>query len=258
MFEVHMFFFMNAPKIWLCCNVHIRSQNWVGDMRVTCLVGQNITCFTCVQILGHHISSLLFLFIQILPDPSMMACWKQSFGSLGHVNFSSFSLLFSILQGREGAPKKTVGYHLLWFMYISLGDQSLSCTSVLRWYWRMLLWKQLLAKLTQYRRDYLNSSSPHPSLHPNKNQKLTKFIVFFTKTNDTDWPFTPGVRPWFSGSSRLIGSCCLSSFQREGMWREWKSYDLPNDFKKSCSNGQRFRKLSIAKSGNCWPATGQH
>ncbi len=39
---------------------------------------------------------------------------------------------------------------------------------------QMLLWKQLLAKLTQYKKDYLNSSSPHPSLHLNKNQKLTK------------------------------------------------------------------------------------
>ena len=60
-------------------SISVRSQNWVGEMWVTCLVGQSIACFTCVW--GGYISSLIFLSLQVLHDSSTMVCSKQSYGS---------------------------------------------------------------------------------------------------------------------------------------------------------------------------------
>lgn len=153
----------------------------------------------------------------------MMVCSKQSYGSL------EGKRLFRIPQKDNKNQENSHSLLHCVYIYIYINIQLLYKFGIVQTSHfqvsrccagsteAMLVWKQLLGKITQYKKDYLNRSSPHPSFHPNRNQTTRKCPQYCsTKTKGSNWPFTPGVCSWFSGSSRLIGSCCLSSFQRAG------------------------------------------
>ena len=204
-------------------SISVRSQNWVGEMWVTCLVGQNIECFTCFQVWGGlHFKPDIPIFTDSswflhdgLFESKAMVVWRAS-------DFFGF-------HKRTIKTRRTVIVYYTVCIYIYINIQLLYKFGIVQTSHfqvsrccagsteAMLVWKQLLGKITQYKKDYLNRSSPHPSFHPNRNQTTRKCPQYCsTKTKGSNWPFTPGVCSWFSGSSRLIGSCCLSSFQRAG------------------------------------------
>ena len=190
MFEVHAFFHECAKNMSIYAVMYISDPKigletcgwlvWLGRILHISLVFRfrGITFQACYSYLYRFFTHLPWWFAESKAQP----CYCRACDFFHH-----YSHLFSPCYkgGRELQKRQEETYessyvsYIMIYVYKSLGDQSLSCTSVLRWYWSLSRYCFESNSLPNSLNTRRTISTVHPLIH--------HFISTKTKNSQNKW-----------------------------------------------------------------------